>query len=71
MAASMKATANGATPMATFAYDSIDQLIDFLADTWLVTLGRQKKSVLISKSYCQSLNIGNEKRSGTFVRNVA
>lgn len=32
MAASMKATANGATPDGHFAYDSIDQLIDFLAD---------------------------------------
>ena len=32
MAASIKATANGATPMATLPMTSIDQLIDFLAD---------------------------------------
>lgn len=58
--------ADATLPMTASTSSSI-----FSQTTWLVTLGRQKKSVLISKSYCQSLNIGNEKRSGTFVRNVA
>lgn len=59
------------TLMATLPMTASTSSSIFSQTTWLVTLGRQKKSVLISKSYCQSLNIGNEKRSGTFVRNVA